>query len=238
MEEIINTWIANQDYQSGVEIYRRFGDSAFMLKMFENGESNFNRKKLIDELTDLLPEKQTNTVVPVLVEKAEIRHALEDDSKRLSEKSTAPPEIKEAIKRRKYLYATAREKHGNLKLLANKGDVEQEERRLLAVSILEKFDEINELWNKTTFYDERGRLPVEKLNPEVDFSGADTIELNKKWLTNYKYAKRAVKNPRQKKQVAQRILANQEIKNYLITQDAFFHVGLEMPTIRTEEKES
>jgi hypothetical protein len=235
MKELIEAWISNQDYQTGVELYRRFGNSAFMLKMFENGESNFNRDKLLQSLTELITNEQLK---PVLIEKERVHEVLEDDSKRLSDRSTAPDEIKDAIKRRKYLYATAREKHGNLKLLSKKGDGDQEERRLIAMVILDKFDDINKIWNKTSFYDNRGRLPVTKVNLEVDFSGADTVELNKKWLTNYKYVKRAVKNPKQKKQVSERTILNQQIENYLTTQDAFFHLGLKMPEIRNEETEA
>jgi hypothetical protein len=233
MKELIEVWIKNQDYRSGTELYRRFGSSAFMLKMFLSGESDFNREKLLEQLSNLLPR---NNVKPALVEKREVLTVLEDDSKKLSDRSTAPEEVKAVIKERKYLYATAREKHGNLKLLAKYGDEAKEQRRLFANEIIEKFYAITEHWNFTTFYDETGRV-YQKINTEVDYSGADVNTLNKTWLKNYKYVKRAVNNPRQKDKVTERCKENEEIKTHLVSQDAFYHEGLTMPEVRADKEE-
>lgn len=227
MQELIKIWAKKQDYATGVELYRRYGSSSFLLRMFEAGESEFNRDKLLAELSKFIAEK------PKLVSKEQILTVLKDESKNLSERNNAPEEIKEAIKRRKYLYASSREKHSNLKLLAKLGDSTQEARRLLAVEILEKFVEINEKWNLTSFFDKTGRLPT-KINLDVDFSGACEKTLNAEWLKNYKYVKRAAKisfSP----EVISRIKRNELLKEHLIKIDAFYHEGLTIPTIPVEK---
>jgi hypothetical protein len=233
MKELIEEWIKNQDYRSGTELYRRFGSSAFMLKIFLSGESDFNRAKLLEQLIGLLPAKKEQTV---LVQRKDVLTVLDDDSRKLSDRSSAPDQIKSVIKERKYLYATAREKHSNLKLLAKSGDEAKELRRLFANEIIEKFYAITEHWNFTTFYDETGRV-YQKVNSEVDYSGADVNTLNKTWLKNYKYVKRAVNSPQQKDKVGERCKENYEIKTHLLIQDAFYHDGLTMPEVRADKEE-
>lgn len=56
MQEI-RAWLENQDYTAGVALYEKYGTSDFLKKLFAVGSSQYNRAKLVEELSDLLPDE-------------------------------------------------------------------------------------------------------------------------------------------------------------------------------------
>lgn len=75
MLEQIQSWLdSDQDYDEGVNIYRKYGKDSSLHTIFEMTETSYTRRKLSEALTDLLPkkkeptktEKQETTPKPVL----------------------------------------------------------------------------------------------------------------------------------------------------------------------------
>lgn len=64
MEAIVK-WLEDKDYQEGVRLYEDHGSSEFLKKIFNNGESDYSRKKLEEELLSLLSEGFKITSKPV-----------------------------------------------------------------------------------------------------------------------------------------------------------------------------
>ena len=235
--ELIQTWLASgRNYQVGVEIYRRLGDNDFLKKVLLE-EDEWNTKELTEQLIKLL-DKLTSSAQQQLssssktAQRAEIQQLLKDELKPFSERTDAPEQIKEAIKRRKFLYAQARDAHSKIKILNETKTNEAKERRYeLSVLILSSFDEIKELWDLTNFFDAYQKLPENTQSANVNFEELDIITLNQDWLIDYKYIRKNLANVRLKERVNERIINCQQREKILRLKDAFVHENLTLPDI-------
>lgn len=55
--ERVKKWLDNPVYEQGVNLYNDLGSNDFLKSIFRQGENEYSRKKLFDELYELLPEK-------------------------------------------------------------------------------------------------------------------------------------------------------------------------------------
>ncbi|MCR9064478.1 MAG: hypothetical protein NXI00_10965 [Cytophagales bacterium] len=236
MLELIQSWLKNKDYALGVELYRRFGSSAYLKILFSKGPDTYNSAKLEAEMKGLLsvtePAKQQPLAKEYVAQKKDILP---------SEASDAPAEIKSAISKRKSLYAQVRvnrDKLSDAYLTDNESGLDL---NMLAHEILNAWDGIRDCWELTNFYDKYQRLP-EKVQNETDYDTWPTDVLNKTFLNNYKYIKKYLHNIKKREAVIERINASLAIKSTLQKKDAFFHQTLTIPSAseldsRTEETE-
>lgn len=235
--ELIQKWLdSGRDYQVGVEIYRRLGDNGFLKKLFIE-EDAWNRKELTEQLIKLLDKLKPSaehqlSSSSIVANKAEIQQLLRDELKPSSERMDAPEQIKEAIKRRKFLYAQARDAHSKIKILNETNSVEAKERRLeLCTLILNSFDEIKNLWDITNFFDTYKKMPENTHSVPTNFEQLDIITLNTDWLIDYKYIRKNQKNLALKDRVNERIRNCQAREKILRQKDAFFHEKHTLPDI-------
>ncbi|MFD2741959.1 MULTISPECIES: hypothetical protein [Sphingobacterium] len=47
-------WLKNPDYESGVRLYSQFGTNEFLKNIFQQGESDYTRSKLVEELSGII----------------------------------------------------------------------------------------------------------------------------------------------------------------------------------------
>ncbi|GGH28290.1 hypothetical protein FAZ19_19715 [Sphingobacterium alkalisoli] len=62
--ERVRKWLEDPAYDDGVRLYNEIGSNDFLKSIFRQGENEYNRKKLFDELYDLLPEKSEFSEIP------------------------------------------------------------------------------------------------------------------------------------------------------------------------------
>jgi hypothetical protein len=231
--ELINLWLnGDRNYKLGVEIYNRFGDNDFLKGILAEGEDDYNRERLIEELKELL---KTNDIIAS--EPTPKPQRIDYEDVKASELPNAPSEVKEARAERKQLYFEARDAHSQLKALRSlSGDEMKEKRKQLAKSILQNFDLIKPLWDFTNFYDEFQRMPEPKQEEEEtqsNYALMDNMQLNELWLKQYKYCQKWKADKTKINQLKERVKSNKEIQNVL--GDAFQYRKYQMPIIADTE---
>jgi len=230
---LIKAWFSTgKDYQIGYEIYRRLGTNS-LLKSLLKTEDDWNISELEEQLYGLLSQLQkagTKQVVEPNREKVE--EILSNEVKVPSDRTTAPLEIKEAVKRRKYLYASSRDSHSQLKALDSFLDaVSIEKKRLNCKIIIENFQEISSNWDLTNYYDLHLKLPINTKEGEIYFETMDTASLNISWMIDYKYIQKYKAKAGKAAIVNQRILDCMARQKILIKRDAFIYERHTLPTI-------
>ncbi|AWW32437.1 hypothetical protein DN752_21080 [Echinicola strongylocentroti] len=111
MDEINNWFKGDQEYQGGVDLYRKYGKDPVMLSLFNLPETSFTRGKLVDALKGLSPQA-TN----------------EENEKDQSEsKAKLPKQVLELIQKRSVL-------HGESFHLKSKTDRHKVANAILAIS--------------------------------------------------------------------------------------------------------
>jgi len=62
----INAWLqGNQDYNTGLALYSKYGQSEFLKNLFANGPTPFNKSKLAAELLKLAPTPPANEIAVI-----------------------------------------------------------------------------------------------------------------------------------------------------------------------------
>lgn len=245
---LIQTWLdSNREYAIGYEIYRRLGKNNFLKDILADGEDEWNAETLLNELADLAQElaQFASSVAPAPAHvaanvaqsspSAKVEQILAEERKAASDRADAPETIKEAIKRRKYLYASSRDAHSKLKVLSTIDTAEaKEQRHALAVKILNSFDEIKTLWDLTNYYDTYRKLPVQPQELKTDLATLDIATLNQDWLIDYKYILKFRNDTKKRTRVLERISLCTEREKILRLKDAFIHGNLTIPAITGE----
>ena len=224
MYEIIHQWLASRrDYEIGVELFRRFEGSDFLLKMFSSGKDYWNEKTLVEELTKLRDSVQNFEKEEQFVKAKEI---VKEALKRPSDAENAPLEVKAVIEKRKVIYNEGKKLHARLKLY--KCD---KERYKACVRILEIRQELKKMWSFTNFYDDNLRLPENVQAETLKWEGLDDFSLNQQWHTNYKYVTKFKADKTKIDTLKERIAAAFSIKEILIDRNAFQYPNLVIPSI-------
>lgn len=107
----IKFWLEqNGDYKQGIELYERYGNNKTWLSTFINlGETEFTYEQLSKQLTACIEATQATTQ-----QLAELTYKQLKSSSPPSDLQTAPQSIKDAVERRKHLYAVVNREHERL----------------------------------------------------------------------------------------------------------------------------
>lgn len=241
---LIQSWLkSNRDYAIGFEIFRRLSQNNFLKELLAT-EDEWNAETLAEELTQLaeelaqaIPEltQATAQLQPNAAKNSSterVEQILAEERKAPSDRASAPEQIKEAVKRRKYLYAAGRDAHSQLKVLSDiDTDEAQEKRHTLAAEILNIFDEIKTLWDLTNYYDTYLRLPAQPQELKTDLATLDIASLNQDWLTDYKYIMKFRNDTGKRTKVLERIALCAKREEILRLKDAFIHQNLTIPNL-------
>lgn len=180
----ITKWLIGKDYQEGVKLYEKYGTNKAYLKWYKVGKNSVSYKSLIDELKKLenvikttpQPQKEVEIIQgkslfskPKIQEK-ELKSILPSD------RDDAPEDVKKMVARRKELY-----QQGNRLHAIASTTKDENERAIVAVKIVLTFDELEELWRKSHFYDLHLKLPIEV--PEIDLKITEGESLLKRLNT-------------------------------------------------------
>jgi len=145
----ISDWLSGkQDYNTGVELYKKYGTNNYLKELFAEGEDDYNREKLTEELQQL-----GRDVKPVYKFKRTLSDPEEDFSK-------LPEVVQNWIEAAKLLFKQNAHRQSMLCNLPGK-----QERGELAHKILAVDDELQELYWKIDFYKITKELPPEL--PEI-----------------------------------------------------------------------
>ena len=190
----IKTWLkSGRDFEAGRLQYEKYGDSSVYKHLFKKGKNAVSFKYLIEELQKLevlIPDEKVvlKAVVPGVIPKLFSRPVkpVIQDYVRPSDDVKAPEEVKKLIARRKYLYAI------NNRLLAIVGtNISELERSVITIELMMSWDEIEQIWIKTNYFDKHSELPFEL--PTIDLNITSGESLSKR-LTNLRtYKSRALK---------------------------------------------
>lgn len=221
--QLIQAYLAQPNYAIGVEIYNRLGSNSFLKAVFKTGETPYNKERLHSEIISL-----ESAFKPALSERlAVIQSYVTDKAKRLSEQTDAPNEIKEAIAKRKSLYAEARYLKDNLPKTED-----AEKRREMCFRIQSIFSiHLTKLWEFTNYYDTYQKLPTVFQEVENTFDDEETPVLTKLWHNNYKYVNKYINDKEKLENLQKRIAENETIKAILRERNAFVYESLSMKTI-------
>lgn len=248
---LIQTWLnSNRDYSIGYEIFRRLSKNNFLKDLLAT-EDEWNAETLVDELTQLAAQltAELTQAAGQLTERAaqntanaaknssteRVEQILADERKAPSDRAGAPEAVKEVVRRRKFLYASARDAHGKLKALCSiEGAEAAQQRHALAVEILNTFDEIKTLWDVTNYFDTYLKMPAQPQELKTDLATLDIATLNQDWLIDYKYITKFRNDTGKRTKVLERISLCAERERILRLKDAFLHGNLTIPDIRGE----
>lgn len=231
--ELIETWLTTgKNYQIGYEIYRRIGKNS-LLKSVLKTEDDWNKteleERLVEILENLLKAGQKQVLEP---NREKVQEILSNEMKKPSDRSDAPKEIVETVKRRKYLYATRKDAHSKLKALKHTIDPELlEQKRLACKLIIDGAHEIKKLWDITNYYDKNLRLPENTVEVEIKFRDLDTASLTHSWMIDYKYIKKNIGKANLASNVKQRILDCKARELILTERDSFIYSEFSLPEI-------
>lgn len=140
MQENLIAWIeGNQDYDQGLSLYQRYGSSAMLKKVLAQGNTSFNRAKLLAEIQKLYAAQPVQRPEPAIVPLQD-RPADELEAELTQER-------KQAHQQAAYLKA-------QLPLIQS-----QQKRKAIAFQILALHDRNNEIWAMLEYKAKHGFFP-------------------------------------------------------------------------------
>ncbi|MDJ1480279.1 hypothetical protein QNI16_07270 [Cytophagaceae bacterium YF14B1] len=196
----IQQWlIGTQDYKAGVELYQKFGKSAVWKNILSQGETEYNRDKLLSLLTELAGELASK---PVAAPKLEVHRPAPEPGSLLDKvKSEWVP----LYKRMSFL-------HTQLTHLPAK------ERGELAFEILSLDKQINQIWKKEKFVQQHGQLPAESICESKAAHDLSTqIGIQKRILNLRSSISKHKKNPKRKADLTEWVREKADLEQQLKT---------------------
>lgn len=178
----LTAWVEDREssYEDGLRLYREFGSSSFLLKLFEKGETVYTRERLREELTtlsqeiienpDLLQKKgrTTKTVSSEPLPPIEVyqRPPVPENT------SGYPEELQKKIALKGSLYKKCCFMHSQLLHMKS-----NDERKVAAEFIDSNFKKMQEIWDELDYYAEHKVL---KSSIGYQFEKMTTYELIKR----------------------------------------------------------
>ncbi|MDJ1472841.1 hypothetical protein [Xanthocytophaga flava] len=199
----IQQWlIGGQDYKAGVELYQKFGNSSVWKNILSQGETEYNRDKLLSLLTDLSKENHAEKLAskPVAAPKPEVYKPAPEPGSLLDQvKSEWLP----LYKRMSFL-------HTQLTHLPAK------ERGEIAFEILRLDKEVNQIWKKEKFIREHGQLPAESIQESKAAHDLSTqIGIQKRILNLRCSISKHKKNPKRKEDLTEWVREKADLEQQL-----------------------
>lgn len=176
----LTAWVEDREssYEDGLRLYREFGSSSFLMKLFDKGETVYSRERLRQELTSLSQEIIDN---PQLLKKQPVTAAKKTEVPPLKiyqrppvpeDTSQYPEELQKKIAIKGSLYKKACWLHSQLSFMQT-----NDERRVAAEMIIDHFSKIQEVWDELDYYAEHKVL---KSSIGYEFEKMSTYELMKR----------------------------------------------------------
>ena len=178
----LTAWVDDREssFEDGLRLYREFGSSSFLLKLFEKGETVYTRDRLRQELTTLSQEiidnpgllkKEKSSSIPKTVSMPPPamvyqRPPVPEDT------SGYPEELQKKIALKGSLYKKACWLHSQLLHMKT-----NDERKVAAELICKHFTQIDEVWQELDYYAEHKIL---KNSIGFDFEKMSTYDLIKR----------------------------------------------------------
>lgn len=176
----LTAWVDDREssYEDGLRLYREFGSSSFLMKLFDKGETVYSRERLRQELTTLSQEIIDN---PQLLKKQPVPTSKKVEVPPMAvyqrppvpaDTSNYPEELQKKIALKGSLYKKACWLHSQLNFMAT-----NDERKVAAEMIVDHFKKIQEVWDEVDYYSEHKVL---KSSIGYEFEKMSTYELIKR----------------------------------------------------------
>lgn len=95
--EAIKLWLEDPDYYyEGVTLYEQHFPGSFLVQLFRMGEDEYNRSKLIAELTTLVQQQETVAVIEKDAYPTELRSDLEKAQSLMDERSDLKSQLRKS----------------------------------------------------------------------------------------------------------------------------------------------
>ncbi len=170
----IEQWLNNQeDYNAGVALYNKYGNSPSLKRVLTiNGNTKRNRETLVYELGkikgNIKPERNINQVKQYVTKTVMVTATSIDKNSE---------EIKSIIETKNRLFKQYVAYYHQLEHLND------EERKKAALQILDIMDEVQRLWSIIDYFNQHGNLPPVKVNPSKENK---VKEMDKAQLLTYR----------------------------------------------------
>jgi len=140
----INEWLSNPArlYGQGMQLYLQHGSNEFYKKMFLRGETPLTRSTLIEQLKKMVPAQVKPQAVP-----SPPPARLSELKVTVPKRQDLPEELQKADVKKGQLFREASMCHRKLTMVST-----DQERFALAQTILNKFDQIDEIWQQIDDY--------------------------------------------------------------------------------------
>lgn len=163
------------DYKKGVDLYALNSKDKSLLPLLNSGESSFTKKKLHEALKKISAESIAKSEVKAKVHLPDIGEFTDvSESKFISIDYLAlPAHIKARWNHKRALFKQAKDAHFRLPDLT----ISEEQRAELAFSILNNFDEIQDIFNEAEDFQERG-ISRETQSKETEFDKLTALDLS------------------------------------------------------------
>lgn len=178
----IHSWLkSSRNYEQGVDLYEKYGNSQVLLDMFRKGENSFTGKKLVEALRDIsTPESGvssiTQSTAPARTASPSQSPSSPERSRRADseEEAKKPTPIDDIKKRRTILYR----ERDYMKAALPKAT--KDIKREYCLKIMENTYEIDKLWKVIDHFDNTGEIL--DLKKEEELQSMDIYQLEKKIL--------------------------------------------------------
>lgn len=221
----VQKWLSSgKDYDIGVSIYNEFGQSSFQKKMFAQGKTSFNEKKLLEELTKLMSldnddksRAPTTFPLPKVIETKYVKPKTEDEKKldRYNEEDdnffNLPESLQQAVMNRKKWYKKAGFIHSQIH------EASYQERSKLIPEMMDLYTQIQEVWKQLDYFKIHGVVmpepdDVSDLNLE-QLSTLERIAMLKRiapWISRNKHLETL--DPKTPKEIQQKKLFDLKLR--------------------------
>lgn len=178
----IDSWLKTKgSYSDGLSLYRQFGKSTFLLKLFEQEENAFTRQKLQDELRVIF---EASEPIKELTQASESKNKEEFIYRDQKPQITPLNDecIQPLVKEKADLYAQSNFLRAKINTVLTNA-----ERFALAEQIVERHDRIREIWQLIDDFKEKGLDPFRNdLDRQSPVKLAKRRETLQTYLSKYK----------------------------------------------------
>lgn len=172
MNEIQSWLTSDRNYQQGVELYNRFGNSSSLKRVLANGATSRNIETLVYELQKLVKAVPATSHAPkTIVLKATVIKNPETKFEPVSSIQRNNQQVMHLIEAKNRLFKEYVATFHTIELLP------EDQRREAALKCLSLMEEVQKLWDKIDYFDAHGMLPREETPEEKKPSEMDKAEL-------------------------------------------------------------
>lgn len=206
MQEI-NAWLSNSDdFETGKQLYIKYGDNSFFKKTLESyGPTPYNIKKLSAELTALAPAEPAIIDKPTSkIEQSALAHPDTDEPVT----SPDPKDTERYLSLKELRSKKYRQIDHNMAALAVSSD--QHYRHMTAKQILLLHSQIQDIYRLTDYFDDYNKFPDILVKDEILRTPAE--KLQKLWESTSKAKKRLASGKCRNIHKTEKLILKNELK--------------------------